>query len=497
VILRVVLAFLVVSTLGCHRDPAASPSERVARIGFGIGPSARAEGVNILAQILYAEPLLGQDWSGRLTRRLAQDWQWSADGKTVTLRLKKGVKFHDGTELDAQTVVRFLKKQVSSTRFGLQYVSSITPGGEDVVTITLSRQDFFLLPVLTELWVTHPDNENIATGPFKLVSKTPTVEATRFDQYHGGPSALAGVTIQTFNTQRSAWAALLRGDVDVVQELARGLVDVARNSSHIATYPSVQPFYMALALNHRHPALGKREVRRALVESIDRRAVIERVMQGRGRVAEDPIWPFHWAYPATAARHEFSPTTATTRLDEAGFRLPSNPVKGEIRKRFSFRCLVYNEDPLYERMAQLLQRYLFDVGIVMDIELVNLKDLIERSSQGDYDAFLLQMHSGRTMDYTYRFWRSGAGAEAKALNPGYTGADVLLDELRESISEEKTARIVQNLVDRFHRDVPAVFIAWTEMTRAVSTQFDVGEANGQDPFFNIWRWRPREVAARK
>src|SRR5688572_18557610 len=156
VILRVFLAFLVVSTVGCRRDQPVSTSQQVARIGFGIGPSARAEGVNILAQILYAEPLLGQDWSGRLTRRLAQDWQWSADGKTVTLRLKKDVRFHDGTKLDAQTVVRFLKKQISSTRFGLQYVTSITPAGEDVITITLSRQDFFLLPVLTELWVTHP-----------------------------------------------------------------------------------------------------------------------------------------------------------------------------------------------------------------------------------------------------------------------------------------------------------------------------------------------------
>jgi ABC-type transport system substrate-binding protein len=370
-------------------------------------------------------------------------------------------------------------------------VKDIAANGEDGVTITVSRPDFFLLPALNELMLTHPDNEDLATGPFSLASRTPIVEARRFRDYHGGQTALSAIRIQTFDTQRSAWAALMRGEVDVVQEVARDSVEFMQRSSNIATYPTVQPFYLALVFNHRHPTLAKVEVRRALAEAIDKRGVIDRAMRGKGRLAADPIWPFHWAYPQSAPRREYDPTIASSRLDTAGFPFPRNARKDQPRSRLSFRCMVYNEDPQFERMALLIQRNLFDIGVVMDIELVDLNTLVARASKSEYDALLIQMHSGRTMDYMYRFWRSEA-SEAKMVNSGYTGVDTLLEDLRRSLTDQETAQTVNNLVNRFHEDVPAVFLAWTEVTRAVDKRFDVGEATGQDPFFNIWQWRVRE-----
>jgi ABC-type transport system substrate-binding protein len=137
---------------------------------------------------------------------------------------------------------------------------------------------------------------------------------------------------------------------------------------------------------------------------------------------------------------------------------------------------------------------LFEVGVDMDVELLSLETLIQRATAGKYDALLIPMYAGRTMDYTYRFWRSGI-AEAQMVNSAYTGADELLDQLRGSLSDDSTKRVVHDLVNQFHADVPAVFLAWTEVTRAVSTRFDVGNSSRQDPFFNIWQWNRREVAA--
>jgi peptide/nickel transport system substrate-binding protein len=281
----------------------------------------------------------------------------------------------------------------------------------------------------------------------------------------------------------------MRGEVDAVQEVGRDSVEFMERSSNIATYPTVQAFYLTLLFNHRHSALKNVEVRRAIVEALDRGAIIERAMRGKGQIADGPIWPFHWAYPNNPPQYRSDSERAATRLDRAGLALPTTGRQGEQRKRFSFKCIVYNEDPQFERIALLIQRQLFDVGIVMEIELLDLKTLVERSSAGNYDALLIQMYAGRAMDYTYRFWRSGE-SEAQMVNSGYSGADDLLDKLRLSITDERTRQVLGELVARFHDDVPAAFLAWTEVTRAVSTRFNVGGSSSQDPLFNIWQWRP-------
>jgi peptide/nickel transport system substrate-binding protein len=450
--------------------------------------------VGVITELLYAEPLLVHDWTGRPVSRLVDRWEWHPRGTALTIRLKDNIRWHDGSPLTADAVVRFLRQSADQKRFGFRHVTGIAAVGQNAVTIQLSQPDFFLLPELSEIKVTHPDRTDVGTGPFRVSSRSP-LEVQRFDSYHAGRSSLAGVRISTYDTQRSAWAALMRGEIDVVQEVGRDSVEFMEGSSNIDTYPSVQPFYIPLLLNVSHPALKNVEVRRAISEALDRSAIIERAMRGRGRIADGPIWPYHWAHPTRPSSYSFDPAHAASRLDKAGFPLPLGGQQGELRKRFAFKCLVYSEDPQFERIALLIQRQLFDVGIAMEIELADLNTLFGiRAPAGEYDALLIRMQAGRGMDYTYRMWRSGA-AEARVLNSGYTGVDTLLDELRVSLSDDDTRRIVAQLAERFHLDAPAVFIAWTEVTRAVSSRFDVGENRGQDPFFNMWQWRPRDVTA--
>ena len=495
--MRTLAVFLLgLSFFGCRSVLDRPVEDPVVRVGFGIGPSSRASGVNVLAEILYAEPLFAHDWSGRPVARLVSSWAWNAEGTRLTLHLKNNVRFHDDTLLNADVIARFLRKHAQKRRFGLRFVTAVQEPSSDSVIIELSQPDFFLLPELNEIRVTHPDSADIGTGPFRLVARSPNLEVKRFDGYHVARSRLAGVTIQTFDTQRAAWAALMRNDVDVVQEVSRDAVEFMEQSSTIETYRSLQAFTIPLLFNHRHSAFRSAEVRRAVVEAIDRGAIVERAMRGRGRVAEDPIWPFHWAYPASDGVHRPDLTSAAARLDRAGFRIPTTGKPGELRRRFAFKCLVYNEAQ-FERIALILQRQLFDVGIAMEIELMDLATLVEKHARsGSYDAVLLPMSSGRAMDYTYRMWHSGAD-EARMLNSGYKGVDQLLDELRHSWTDQDTRRIVSALKARFDEDAPAAFIAWTEVTRAVSSRFELGDSRNQDPFFNMWQWKPREITAKK
>ena len=73
----------------------------------------------------------------------------------------------------------------------------------------------------------------------------------------------------------------------------------------------------------------------------------------------------------------------------------------------------------------------------------------------------------------------------------YSGADHVLDRLREARSDSEVRVAVADLRQRFYEDVPAVFIAWVEATRAVESHFDVGEPSDPEMLANLWRWRVR------
>jgi peptide/nickel transport system substrate-binding protein len=481
-------------TAGCQPPARGAADAPVLRIGVGIGDSARTAGISGLTDLLYSESLLQREWDGSVGRRLATGWSWGNEGTILTVRLKEGVLLHDGSTLTAESVARQLARLVPgrgrAAAWGFQYVSDVSAPDSRTIILKLSQPDMFLLTALSDLKITGPESPDISTGAFKLIHRTPTVETRRFDRYHGGAPFLSGVRILTYETQRSAWAALMRGEVDVVQEVSRDSVEFLEGSSDVRTYSSIQPFYIPLVFNHRHPALRNREVRRAISEAINRQKILQRAMRGRGEVAHSPIWPLHWAYSAAGGQYRFDPQSAMARLDRAGFRMPPLGPSGQLRTRFSLNCLVYGEDPQYERIALMVQRQLFDIGIDLVIELAPLDQLAKRVSTGDFETFLMRANAGRTLEWTYRFWRSGTDVHAPTQSSGYVGADALFDQLRRSTSDEEVRTAVSLLAEQFYEDAPAAFIAWLDVTRAVDSRFVVPDAGKEDPFANIWQWRP-------
>lgn len=494
----VVAAGMVATLLalaGCRSRPEAAAHAPVLRIGFGIGSSAKDTSLPALTDLLYAESLFSREWDGRQASRLATEWGWTENGRQLWVRMKEGVRMHDGTLLDAtlaqEILEGFLAKRKNSSAVGLEHVTGVRAVDARTIVFDVTQPDMFLLTALSDRKLIHPRAPDVGTGPFKLVTRTPNVELARFDGYHGGVSPLAGVRIITYDTPRGVWSGFMRNEIDAAQDVSRGAVEFIEDSSKVQVFGSLSSFYVSLGFNQRHHAFRHASVRRAINEALHRDAIVARAMSGLGRVAEGPIWPLHWAYKAPASKYGYSPETSRARLDSAGFRLPAGGEAGQLRARFSFTCLVYDEDPQYERIALMVQRQLFDVGIDMRIELLGLDTFASHAKEGKFDAFIMPTNAGRSLDLTYRFWHSATAGRVPLLDSGYTGADALLDKLRASTSESDTRDIIAALSQQFHDDAPAAFIAWLGVTRAVDSRFDVGENLTEDPFARIWQWRPR------
>jgi ABC-type transport system substrate-binding protein len=486
--LAVLCVVLLVPAAGCTKGQTQAPTNATLRLGT----RATLNAFTVLSRFFFAERLIALDWQGRPQQALAISWQWQDHDRTLQVELRHGVKFHDGAAMTAQAIadiLRKLKERDPRNLFG--GVTRFEAADEYTLLIRLRRPDAFLVDAIADTLIIDPQKPDVGTGPFRLLSRTPSIVAEKNADYWQGTPGIDRVEILPYGTLRAAWVALMTGKIDMVQEVNPDSAEFLEGASHVEMSPVIRPFYIPLVFNVRHPILKNVEVRRALAEAINRDEIVAQAMGGHARLADDPIWPFHWAYNAAARKYAFNPNAARVRLDAAGFPMRP-PNAGRMASRFSIRC-VFWKDPQWERIALLLQRQLADVGVdLIPAEADELK-LVTLVGGGNFDTYLFQMTSGKSFDMTYRFWHSPIpGTFVPYQDSGYTGVDSILDRLRIVQPDSEVRTAVADLRDRFYQDVPAVFLAWPETTRAVDKRFELGDRSDPDVFANVWKWHPSE-----
>ena len=484
---------------GCNRAPTSYDSLSAITIGTSVPVAAKPPGpLPLLVDSHIREPLVTISQDGRASERLATYWEPLPDGEGLRLSLRPNVQFHDGTPLTAERAAGILDG-IIKTGGGLSYGSVTSVRAEDDgIVIRTKRPEAFLLTDLAGSSISPPGNSLIGTGPYAVASIGETVELKAFEKYARGRPSLQRVVFRQYPTQRSVWAAMMRGEIDAVHEVSREAVEFIEAESTVRTYSFLRPYYTALGFNVKHGVLANPSVRRALNMAIDRPALIAQAMRGRGEPAQGPIWPGHWAYTSSQGSYTYNPEAAKLLLDNAGYPVGRENRPGRMPSRFSFRCLLWANDPRFERLALVVQRQLYDVGVDMEIQPAVGAEWGNRLAAGDFDAFLSEQTSGRSLSWVYMFWHSPPPGERVMLKSGYNAADDVLDRLRRAVGDPETRLAVSDLQKVLHEDPPAVFLAWGEGSRAVKNDFVVPDAAPPDVMGSLWQWhrRPTVIATR-
>jgi ABC-type transport system substrate-binding protein len=372
-------------------------------------------------------------------------------------------------------------------------VVSVRPAGRNVVVRTRNAR-VLLLDDLggTALGGRDPGRR---LGPYLIDSLSDeSADLRAFEHYFKGRAAIDQVQLRSFHSQRSAWAALMRGEIDALHEISRVAAEFAEQGERVRTYPVLRPYVAGIAFNVRRGPFRDPEVRQALSLAVDRAAIVRMAYRGRARAADGPLWPGHW----TLARDPvaaYDPRAAAGRLA----RLPLRPASGTgMSARLAFRCLTIPglETQPFERIALLLQRQFYDLGVDMQFEPVTVPEFFRRVASGDFDAVLNEF-LGFTPTWVSRIWRSPVPGGNPLMDTGYTAADAALDAMQLATTEDELRRAVAAVYRRMSDHPPAIFIAWPEVARAVTTDFDVPLERGTDIMgANLWFWRPAGAARR-
>ncbi len=306
----------------------------------GLDPTAGAASA-IGEVVLYNvfETLFKIQSDGSTVPLLATAGTPSADLKTWTFTLRRGVKFHNGAAFDGQAVKFSFERaaaagSLNKDRATFANIERITLPDAHTVVLQLKNPNADLLFQLGQATavIVEPGSvagnatQPIGTGPYRLENwaRGASVTLTRWPEHRDAARvALRRVQLRFINEPAAQVAALLSGDVDAFPRVsaARSLKQF-QNKQRFQVLVGASRAKTILAMNHQRKPLDDVRVRRAIAMAIDRAAVIEGSAEGYGVPIGSYYVPGAPGYVDTTAINAYNPAQARALLKEAGVALP-------------------------------------------------------------------------------------------------------------------------------------------------------------------------------
>jgi peptide/nickel transport system substrate-binding protein len=401
---------------------------RVATIGEppGLDPMLP---YGILAQHISKhiyENLFTFDANWRPAPMLAAGYRTSADGKTYTLQIRRGVKFHDGSALDAADVVASLQRwvQLESTAKSLlaPNLEGIRAVDPETVELKLKAPSSVLIymlaadaaPVypseLVQKFGNQPLKEHVGTGPYRFVQWLPDrhIELARYDGYAArdeAASGFAGKRVAYHDTIRFIpvpdvsvrVAGVQSGQYDVALDINPDMYETLKNDQRVRSI-LIRPFgWPFFAMNKAQGAFADARLRRAFLATLD---MDQLMAAGFGNPAlyevNGSIYPKQiadWYTTAgTEPYNQKAPAKARQMLQEAGY--DGRPIRVITSRQYDF---LYKISLVAAQQARA-------AGFNIDLQVVEWATLVERRQKPDQYEIFVTFNSMSPAPPLYQLW---------------------------------------------------------------------------------------------
>lgn len=444
------------------------------RIGLQEDPDALdpAQGVSFVGREVFAalcDKLVDVDRDMKLQPQLATEWSWGADAKSLTLKLRAGVKFHDGTALDAAAVKvnldRYRSAPESKRKSELKAVRNVAVIDPLTVRIDLSEPYAPLLAVLADRsgMILSPKalaqfgdrigTAPVCSGPYKFVERVAQerIAVERFSEYWNQATvAIDRIEYVPVPDATVRLANLQSGRFDIVERMAPTDVKTVAADPRLQVVESTALAYNLLPINTGNGTsaanpLGKDpRVREAFELALDRGALNEVAFDGHFVPSNQPEAPGsrYWDPDHPVPARDLDKAHAL--LAAAGTPHPS------------FTLTAPNNTTDLQ-VTQTIQSMVAEAGFDMRIQATEAMTLVQNTSTGNYQA-ALAIWSGRPdPDGNISYWIACDGF----LNWGkYCNADLdkALAAGRGTIDPDARAKFYRAAADICLKDRPVIFL---------------------------------------
>ncbi|TVQ27778.1 MAG: glutathione ABC transporter substrate-binding protein [Spirochaetaceae bacterium] len=325
---------------------------------------------------------------------LATEWNL-VNATTWEFKLRRGVTFHDGTPFTAEAVKLSLDRvrdpgKASQRAFLFNMVNAVTVVDDFTVRVAT---DFPFVPILSHLAhdaagiisppalraAGYDEVEPVGTGPFSFVSWNPgdEVVVARYAGFWGDAPTSDTVTFRVVPEESTRLALIERGDAhiaEIMQPASMARVEASRSMS-LELFDSLSLNYIGFNVNK--APFDDVRVRQAVSMAIDRQSMIDGIVEGAGVTAIGTISERVFGFHPTLSSLPFDPARARQLLADAG-----------LSRGFT-TTLWTNDNPTRIAIAEIVQNNLAEVGITVNIEVLEWGAYLAQTAEGLHDMFIL------------------------------------------------------------------------------------------------------------
>ncbi|MES2562153.1 MAG: ABC transporter substrate-binding protein [Pseudomonadota bacterium] len=361
------------------------------------------------------EPLVGKNARGQLTPALAESWR-AIDDLTWEFRLRRGVKFHDGSDFTAADVAYSLERVPAVPNSPSPFTTYTKQITEKLVVDThtirlktaapypLMPNDMGTIFIVSSRAAKGASTEDfnsgkaaIGTGPFRFARwhKGSRIELARHDSYWGVKPPWEKVVFRIITSDPTRVASLLAGEVRAIENVPTSDLAHLAKQPELAVYRVVSHRVMYLHIDSsrdrspfvtdkagkpldRNPLKDVR-VRRAISKAINRQALVERVMEGAARATGQLMPEGMFGYTPTLKPEPYDPEGARKLLAEAGYPDGFALTVHGPNDRY------VNDDQVVQTIAQMLSR----IGIAAKVETLPSAVYFSRANKLDFSMMLV------------------------------------------------------------------------------------------------------------
>jgi peptide/nickel transport system substrate-binding protein len=283
--------------------------------------------------------------STKVEPHLAESWTISRDGLTYTFKLRKGIKFHDGTPFDAEAVKFSIERQFNPDHpfnklgkypfagYFFGNVKAVEVVAEDTVQFILKEPRASFLSVLAAgaASIVSPTAVRkygadyalnpVGTGPFRYVSweRGQRVVLEKNPSYWKFPVKIDRVVYRPIVEDQARLTELLTGSLDLIVGVPPDFVAQLEGNAKVAVLKQVGAHVWYLGINNQKKPFDDKRVRQALNYAVNKEAIVRDVLKGTGAVSRGPVLPDTWGADPTLKAYPYDPERAKKLLAEAGY----------------------------------------------------------------------------------------------------------------------------------------------------------------------------------
>jgi peptide/nickel transport system substrate-binding protein len=290
--------------------------------------------INVLLNVY--DPLVDRNDKMELIPGLAESWK-NIDENTWEFTLRKGVKFHDGTEFTAEdakfSIERILRPDFKRRSYlsPIKEVKIIDPYKFQIITsapypVLLNRladEDMMSKKYSTEKGDAFLAKNPMGTGPYKFVKwvKDEQIELVANDQYWRGAPNIKHVIFKPVAEAQTRIAQLQSGQADIIVNIPANQTDAVGKGENtgVVAVPSVRVIYVDFA-SRAGGIMANVKFRQALTHAVDIDSLLKNVMLGNGYPVNSALTPQHFGYVESMAPNKFDLVLAKQLLAESGYK---------------------------------------------------------------------------------------------------------------------------------------------------------------------------------